>query len=152
MAKEQMWRVGDRVYVPRITPDDSIKLTIHDFLGDEDEENPVVSLLLQEFRAKDGSNIKVELRRQQFRYCRLSELQDPPLRRVSGGAFARELRGLATIYCGCGCRTPTSGAEFRQGHDARHKSNLRKIMDGRLDGDPEEAQEELERRGWLPQE
>ena len=149
MAKDT-WYEKDRVYVPRITPDESIKLTIYEFLGDEDEEDPVVVLLLQEFRNKKGSRVKIELRREQFRHCRLSELQDPPARPVSGGAIGRELRGLAAVYCGCGCRTPTSGAEFRQGHDARHKSNLRKIVDGRAVGDVAKAQAELERRGWIP--
>lgn len=147
MGKEE-WTVGDRVHVPRITDDDTVILTIRAFLGDEDDPNPAVELLLQEFRNKEGSNVHQELVRQSFRACRLSELEDPPLRRVRGGAAARRLRNMAPIECGCGCGQETSGAEFRQGHDMKLKGQLRRIKDGKEEGNVEAAKAELERRGW----
>jgi hypothetical protein len=142
------WRVGDRVFVPRISADPSVVLKIKDFEGDEDDEDPIVHLLLQEWRNKQGSNIKQELVRQQFRSCRLSELQNTPRKATRGGAMARAMRNLEPIQCGCGCGDLTSGAEFRQGHDAKLKSRLLKIARGKLDGDIEAAVLKLKERGW----
>jgi len=147
-----MWYEGDRVYVPRITVDPSISLTITKFEGDDDDDDPDVQLLLQEVRSKDGSLIKTELRRMQFRYAKLSELEDPPRGTATrGGAFARQVRNLAPIACGCGCGQETSGTEFRQGHDAKLKSKLRKIMAGKLEDpniSPGDAEDRLRERGW----
>jgi hypothetical protein len=149
MASDGNWYEGDRVYVPRITKDESISITIFKFEGDEEDPDPDVLLLLKEIRQRDGSSIHADLIRQTFRYAKLSELQDPPVGRATrGGAFARQVRNLAPIACGCGCGQETSGTEFKQGHDAKLKSKLRKIVDGKLDGDVDEAKAELDRRGW----
>ena len=48
-------------------------------------------------------------------------------------------------YCVCGCGEQTKGGQFIPGHDARHKSNL---INEVLAGGNDEAEAELERRGW----
>lgn len=47
-------------------------------------------------------------------------------------------------FCACKCGDRTGGGEFRQGHDARHKSNL--IKEALADN--ADALAELDRRGW----
>lgn len=140
------------MYVPAITTDESIDLRIVD-LGDDEDENPVVKLQLKELRPKPGSANKIELVRAMFRFCRFSDLEDPPARRTKGGAIRRMQRNLVPIKCQCGCGMDTSGGMFRQGHDAKLKSRLRKVMDGRITDDPKyteySAEAELRERGWL---
>lgn len=136
------WTIGDRVFVARITPDETASLTIHKFHGDDDADDPQVQLMETHY----GRNRKIE--RQQFRFAMLSELRDLPTRATKGGAAARIRRNLVEVYCACGCEQLTSGSEFKQGHDAKLKSKLRRVSDGRLGGDVETARSELERRGW----
>jgi hypothetical protein len=136
------WTTGQRVYVPRITRDESVSLIIKGFQGDEDEPDPIVDLIEREFDRKG------RLVREMFRSARLSELRDLPRRATKGGALGRLVRNLEPVYCGCGCGTQTSGTEFRQGHDAKLKSRLRRIAAGTLEGDVAAASAELERRKW----
>jgi hypothetical protein len=136
------WTVGDRVYVPRITEDLTVQLKIDDFCGDEDEEDPDVRLMMTEFDSKG------KITRQMFRYCVFSELQDTPRKATRGGAIARMKRGLEDVYCRCGCGQLTSGAEFKQGHDAKLKSRLLKTARGQIEGDADEAVRLLKERGW----
>jgi hypothetical protein len=142
------WYEGDRVWVPRISTDESVSLTILD-LGDDEAEDPDVKLLEQEFRAMKGSGYKTEVVRKKVRYAKFSELQDVPTKRTKGGAVRRRARGMAVKKCECGCGQETSGGMFRQGHDAKLKSKLRKIVNGKLEGDPVLAEGELRKRGWL---
>ena len=142
MEREE-WVVGDRVYIPRITPDESIELKILKFAGDEEDEDPIVDLLLRE---RDHKGLII---RECFRSAHLSELEDPPTGKATkGGAIARMRRNLVPVECGCGCGIQTSGTEFRQGHDAKRKSYLVRVSQGKIEGDVEAALEELERRRW----
>jgi hypothetical protein len=143
------WYEGDRVWVPRITTNESVELRLFKFLGDDDNPDPDVSLTYKEWAPVKGSAIKKELIRSSMRIAKFSELQEVPTKRTKGGAVRRQARGMATKMCECGCGQETSGGMFRQGHDAKLKSKLRKIVDGRLEGDPAEATAELEKRGWL---
>jgi hypothetical protein len=128
-----------------------VTLRIVSFEGDDDDPDPTVLLLMQEWKVKSAT--RSELIREQYRHARLSELQDPPKGKATrGGAFARQVRNLAPIACGCGCGQETSGTEFRQGHDAKLKSKLLKIMRGKLEDpniSPEEAETQLRERNWL---
>lgn len=140
------WNIGDRVWVPRISQDMNVILTIHDWcaksgkpVGD-DEDAPVVSLL---FRRWEGN----KLREQRFRYCKFDELEPMPRKIVYGGPQARRLEGLPPVHCGCGCGSETSGAEFKQGHDMKLKSRLWKAARA---GD-QQAVDELVKRGWPAQ-
>jgi hypothetical protein len=141
-VEREEWTVGERAYVPRITLDESVELKILKFVGDEDEDDPIVDLL---FRERDSKGLII---RECFRSAHLSELEDPPRRATKGGVIARVRRNLIPIECGCGCGQQTSGTEFRQGHDAKRKSFLVRVATGKIDGDVEAAVEELERRRW----
>ena len=141
MSTEE-WFVGDRVYVPRISADEGVELKILKFDGEEDEDDPTVSLL---FRERDHKGLII---RECFRSAHLSELEDPPRRAIRGGPMERAKRNMAPILCGCGCGRETSGTEFRQGHDAKRKSYLLKVARGKEEGNVSLVMEELERRGW----
>lgn len=153
--EEDMWYEGDRVYVPRITTDESVELIIKQFIEHpKHPDDPDVELISRRWQPVKGSALKKELTHIQIRTARFSELERPPLRRTKGGAVRRAARGMAEIQCQCGCGNPTSGGMFRQGHDAKLKSILRKVMDGRMEPtdrwpSPDAAKQELHDRNWL---
>lgn len=147
-----MWYEGDRVWVPRITTDESHELVIKKFMDDEEVADPDVLLRFREIRPMRGSTMKSEITREQMHFAKLSELEEVPSKRTKGGALRRKVRGMVAVICECGCEQETSGGRFRQGHDAKLKSKLRRIMDGRIespDMSPAEAEAELRERQWL---
>jgi hypothetical protein len=152
------WTVGDHVEVDRIptqlTGRNRSWLQIYAFDGDEDDPNPIVQLLYKEL---DGQ----KLAREMFHHVRMSDLREAGSKvRVPAGQ--RAVLGLEPVPCACHCGENTSGAQFKQGHDARLKGALQRWANDRPPKLTEtdnwvrgnmsqaDAKTELLKRGWPP--
>lgn len=158
MAGDQ-WEIGDRVecdkYPTKLDGRNRSTLTIWGF-DNADGPKPVAVLLYKEWDGRD-------LAHERFYHVYVSELRvagSSPKTRIAPGM--RAVLGLEPIPCGCHCGENTSGAQFKQGHDARLKGALQRWANDRKPKLTEtdnwvranlssaEAAAELKWRGWPP--